>query len=95
MLRGGLTAFFFQYFVQGGLYFAVPLFLSVALGLSAIETGVRLLPLSATLLLAAAGIPKFYSPTPRHGVWSRSVSLRCSWAWRSWWPRLTPERERR
>ena len=60
VLRGGLTAFFFQFFVQGGLYFAVPLFLSVALGLSAIETGVRLLPLSVTLLLAAAGIPKFF-----------------------------------
>jgi len=57
-LRGGLTSFFFQYLVQGGLFFAVPLFLSVALGLSAIQTGIRLLPLSVTLLLAAAGIPK-------------------------------------
>jgi MFS family permease len=69
VLRGGLTAFFFQYFVQGGLYFAVPLFLSVALGLSAIETGVRLLPLSITLLLAAAGIPKFFpDASPRRVV---------------------------
>jgi MFS family permease len=57
-LRDGLTSFFFQYFTQGGLFFAIPLFLSVALGLSAIETGVRLLPLSIALLLAAAGIPK-------------------------------------
>jgi len=57
-LRGGLIAFFFQYLLQGGLFFAVPLFLSVALGLSAIETGVRLLPLSLTLLLAAVGIPR-------------------------------------
>ncbi len=60
VLRGGLTAFFFQYFLQAGLFFAVPLFLSVALGLSAIDTGVRLLPLSITLILAAAGIPKFF-----------------------------------
>ena len=60
VLRGGLTAFFFQYFVQGGMFFAVPLFLSVALGLSAIETGVRLLPLSLTLIIAAAGIPRFF-----------------------------------
>jgi MFS family permease len=59
VLRAGLGSFFFQYFVQGGLFFAVPLFLSVALGLSAIETGVRLLPLSITLILAAAGIPRF------------------------------------
>ena len=57
-LRGGLTSFFFQYLLQAGLFFAVPLFLSVALGLSAIDTGVRLLPLSITLLLAAVGIPK-------------------------------------
>jgi MFS family permease len=69
VLRSGLTSFFFQFFVQGGLYFAVPLFLSVALGLSAIETGVRLLPLSLTLLLAAAGIPKFFpDASPRRVV---------------------------
>jgi len=68
-LRGGLTSFFFQYLLQAGLFFAVPLFLSVALGLSAIETGVRLLPLSITLLLAAAGIPKvFPHASPRRVV---------------------------
>ena len=58
VLDSGLTAFFFQYLLQAGLFFTIPLFLSVALGLSAIETGVRLLPLSVTLLLAAVGIPK-------------------------------------
>ena len=69
VLRGGLTAFFFQYLLQAGLFFAVPLFLSVALGLSAIATGVRLLPLSITLLLAAAGIPKaFPHASPRRIV---------------------------
>src|SRR6266699_1540268 len=68
-LRGGLTSFFFQYFLQAGLFFAVPLFLSVALGLSAIATGVRLLPLSLTLLLAAAGVPRvFPNASPRRVV---------------------------
>jgi MFS family permease len=68
-LRGGLTAFFFQYLLQAGLFFAVPLFLSVALGLSAIATGVRLLPLSLTLLLAAVGIPKLFPhASPRRVV---------------------------
>jgi MFS family permease len=57
-LDGGLISFFFQYLLQAGLFFTIPLFLSIALGLSAIETGVRLLPLSVTLLLAAVGIPK-------------------------------------
>ncbi len=69
ILRGGLTSFFFQYFLQSGLFFAVPLFLSVALGLSAIATGVRLLPLSITLLLAAAGVPRvFPNASPRRVV---------------------------
>src|SRR6516165_6266516 len=48
-LRGGLISFLFQYLLQAGLFFTVPLFLSVALGLSAVATGVRLLPLSVTL----------------------------------------------
>lgn len=58
-LNGGLTMFFFQYLVQMGVFFLVPLYLSVALGLSALETGARLLPLSATLLAAAVLIPRF------------------------------------
>ncbi|MFI8458588.1 MFS transporter [Kitasatospora sp. NPDC085464] len=57
-LTGGLTMFFFQYLVQMGVFFVVPLYLSVALGLSALETGARLLPLSLTLLAAAVLIPK-------------------------------------
>jgi Na+/melibiose symporter-like transporter len=57
-LSGGLLMFFFQYLVQAGLFFVVPLYLSVCLGLSALATGVRLLPLSVTLLVAAIGIPR-------------------------------------
>jgi Na+/melibiose symporter-like transporter len=58
-LAGGLIMFFFQYLVQMGVFFTVPLYLSVVLGLTALETGVRLLPLSLTLLVAALGIPRF------------------------------------
>ncbi|MFF7521843.1 MFS transporter [Streptomyces pseudovenezuelae] len=57
-LTGGLTMFFFQYLVQMGVFFVVPLYLSVALGLSALETGARILPLSVTLLAAAVLIPR-------------------------------------
>jgi len=68
-LQGGLFAFFFQYLAQAGMFFAVPLFLSVVLGLSAIATGVRLLPLSATLLLAAVGVPRLFPrASPRRVV---------------------------
>jgi MFS family permease len=58
-LAGGLVLFFHQYLIQAGLFFTIPLYLSVALGLSAIDTGIRILPLSLTLLVAAAGIPRF------------------------------------
>lgn len=59
-LRAGLSLFSFQFLIQAGLFFIVPLFLSVALGLSAIATGVRLLPISLTLLLAALGVPRLF-----------------------------------
>jgi EmrB/QacA subfamily drug resistance transporter len=59
-LTGGLAMFLFQYMMQAGLFFVVPLYLSVCLGLSALATGARLLPLSLTLLAAAIGIPKFW-----------------------------------
>ncbi len=57
-MRSGVVSFLFMFLVQAGTFFVVPLYLSVALGLSAMETGVRLLPLSLTLLLFAAGVPK-------------------------------------
>ncbi len=65
-LSGGLTMFFFQYLVQAGIFFVVPLYLSVCLGLSALDTGVRLLPLSVTLLAAAIGVPRLFpNASPR------------------------------
>ena len=70
-LQGGLTAFFFQFMLQAGLFFVIPLFLSVALGLSAVATGVRLLPLSITLLLSAVGVPKLFP----HGSPRRIVQV--------------------
>ena len=76
-LVGGLTMFFFQFLIQAGLFFTVPLFLSVALGLSAVETGVRVLPLSITLLLAAVGVPKAWpQASPRKVVnWGLAALL--------------------
>ncbi len=68
-LQGGLISFFFQFLLQAGLFFVIPLFLSVALGLSAVATGVRLLPLSITLLAAAVGVPRLFPhASPRRVV---------------------------
>jgi MFS family permease len=75
-LSGGLLMFFFQYLVQAGLFFVVPLFLSVCLGLSALATGARLLPLSVTLLAAAIGIPRLFpTVSPRLVVRSGLLAL--------------------
>jgi EmrB/QacA subfamily drug resistance transporter len=75
-LTGGLTMFLFQYLVQAGIFFVVPLYLSVALGLSAIDTGVRILPLSITLLVAAIGVPRVFPRTsPRLIVRSGLLAL--------------------
>jgi EmrB/QacA subfamily drug resistance transporter len=65
-LVGGLTMFLFQYFIQAGVFFTIPLFLSVVLELSAFETGLRLVPLSLALLLAALGVPRLWpNASPR------------------------------
>jgi MFS family permease len=65
-LAGGLTMFLFQFFIQAGVFFTIPLFLSVVLELSAFETGLRLVPLSLALLLAALAIPRLWpSASPR------------------------------
>src|SRR5690348_759642 len=62
--------------MRTGLFFVVPLFLSVCLGLSALATGARLLPLSVTLLIAAIGIPKLWpQASPRLVVRSGLLAL--------------------
>ena len=68
-LTGGLGMFFAQFMIQAGSFFAVPLFLSVVLGLNAMQTGVRLVPLSIALLITAVGIPKVWpKANPRRVV---------------------------
>ena len=68
-LRSGVSSFLVMQLVLAGTFFVVPLFLSVALGLSAIETGVRLLPLSLTLLVFAVGVPRLLpTASPRRVV---------------------------
>jgi EmrB/QacA subfamily drug resistance transporter len=59
-LSSGLSMFFFQFLLQGGYFFIVPLFLSVVLELTALQTGARLVPLSLALIVAAVGIPKVW-----------------------------------
>ena len=72
----GSSRFLFQFLIQAGLFFIVPLFLSVVLGLSPMATGVRLLPLSLSLLVAAVGIPRLC----RTPIRAASCASAC-WRW--------------
>jgi EmrB/QacA subfamily drug resistance transporter len=50
-LRAGLVTNTGQQLVMLGLFFTIPLYLQIVIGLDAFETGVRLLPVSITLLV--------------------------------------------
>ena len=52
-LRGGVSMLLAQNLILMGIFFTIPLFLQVVQGLDALETGVRMLPASAGLFLAA------------------------------------------
>ena len=57
-LRAGLTTLLGQQLVLMGLFFVVPVYLQVVVGLDAFETGKRLLPLSVAMLITAMAGPK-------------------------------------
>jgi EmrB/QacA subfamily drug resistance transporter len=53
-LRAGLVGLFTQNLILMGVFFIVPLYLQMVLGLDALQTGVRMLPVSVTMIVAAA-----------------------------------------
>jgi EmrB/QacA subfamily drug resistance transporter len=57
-LRAGLSTLLAQQLILLGLFFVLPVYLQVVLGLDAFETGKRLFPLSVTMLLAALAGPR-------------------------------------
>jgi hypothetical protein len=50
-LRAGVGSLGIQYTVTAGLFFVVPIFLQLSLGLDALSTGLRIFPLSVALVL--------------------------------------------
>jgi EmrB/QacA subfamily drug resistance transporter len=53
-LRSGLIGLFSQNLILMGVFFVVPLYLQLVLGLDALQTGIKMLPISITMFLAAA-----------------------------------------
>lgn len=50
-LRSGLSVLSAQYIVTASIFFVVPIYLQMVLGLNALETGMKLFPLSVALIL--------------------------------------------
>ena len=57
-LRAGLTTLMMQQLILLGIFFVLPVYLQVVLGLDAFETGKRLFPMSVTMFLAAMAGPR-------------------------------------
>ncbi|MDK0523555.1 MFS transporter [Streptomyces sp. ML-6] len=55
VLRSGLLTLLSQNLILLGLFFTIPLYLQVVQGLDAFRTGLRLLPVSVTMLVASLG----------------------------------------
>jgi hypothetical protein len=53
VLRGGLAMFCAQNLILMGIFFTIPLYLQVVQGFDAFETGLRMLPISITMLITA------------------------------------------
>ncbi|RLQ84690.1 MFS transporter [Mycetocola zhadangensis] len=73
-LRSGLSVLGSQYTITAGLFFMVPVYLQMTLGLDALETGVRIFPLSISLILfsiVGTRLSRLWSPRRivRSGQW--------------------------
>lgn len=73
-LKGGLQMFLAQNTILMGVFFSIPLYLQVVLGLDALDTGIRMLPVSVTMFLMSfvgARMSRARSPRwiVRLGLW--------------------------
>ncbi len=73
-LKAGLLMFFFQNLILMGVFFSIPLYLQVVQGLDALDTGLRMLPVSVTMFIMSfvgARMSSKWSPQKivRAGLW--------------------------
>jgi MFS family permease len=68
-LRAGLSTLVSQYLILAGTFFVIPLYLQLVLGKNALETGLKILPISVAMMLAAVLGPRLATRTsPRKVV---------------------------
>lgn len=79
-LRSGLMGLFTQNLILMGVFFTVPLYLQIVLGLDALETGIKMLPVSVTMFIASAVGSRLSARFPvrtivRAGLWTIVVAV--------------------
>jgi MFS family permease len=57
-MRAGLSTVVSQYLILAGTFFVIPLYLQLVLGKDALQTGVKLLPISVTMMIAGLVGPR-------------------------------------
>jgi len=67
-LRSGLTTFLAQNLILMGVFFTVPLYLQLVLGFDALETGIRMLPVSVAMFLTSAAGSWLAARFPTRGI---------------------------
>jgi len=79
-LKAGLQMFLSQNLILMGVFFSIPLYLQVVQGLDALETGLRMLPVSVTMfIMSFIGARMSQNSTPRRivrmGLWVLLASI--------------------
>ncbi len=79
-LRSGLMGLFTQNLILMGVFFTIPLYLQIVLGLDALETGIKMLPVSVTMFIASAVGSRLSSrfsvrTIVRAGLWTIVVAV--------------------
>jgi MFS family permease len=72
-VQAGLANIAIQYLLTAGLFFVIPIYLQMVLGLNALDTGIKILPMSAALIVASLVGAKLVSrATPKQIiVWGK------------------------
>ncbi len=74
-VRSGLIGLFSQNLILMGIFFVVPLYLQMVLGLDALETGIKMLPVSITMFATAAIGSKLSNRFPVRGIVRSGLSM--------------------
>ena len=79
-LRSGLVGLFSQNLIMMGVFFVVPLYLQLVLGLDALDTGIKMLPVSILMFLASAAGARLSARYPvraivRFGVTTTALAV--------------------